>query len=222
MYAAGEILLIFVGITLAIAFENANEAQRTHELELQILDSIAQNLEANLEELDRNVAEDTEAMRLLDSVLERMAGFQPWDESLDEALGRAMVWSSPYLASSGYENLKQLGLHLVPDDLRDQLVHLFENTYARLLGDIDRSQWAFYEAVVLPIRSRELLRIDPTGGGSRALQVRDYEAAMGRGELVAMLRENRYLLVVGLRERGTAREETVDMLRALREYLSDN
>ena len=167
--------------------------------------------------------EDEESLQLLDPVLEHMKDARPWNDSLEEPLGRAMRWSSPYFATSGYENLKQLGLHLVSDDdIRNQLVHLFENTYARLIGEVDASFWAFYEAVVLPVRNRELDRIDPSGDGSRALRVRDYEGALRRGELVALLTESRYLLVIGLQAREEARDETVELLTALQQYLSED
>ena len=222
-YATGEILLIFVGITLAITFQNSNDERNTLELELEILESIQQNLEANLSDLNRNIMEDEESLQLLDVVLEHMNDARPWNDSLEESLGIAMRWSSPFFATSGYENLRQLGLHLVSDDdIRDQLVHLFENTYARLIGDFDASFWAFYEAVVLPVRNRELDRIDPSGDGSRALRVRDYEGALRRGELVALLTESRYLLVIGLQAREEARDETVELLTALQQYLSED
>ena len=177
---------------------------------------------ANLEELDRNIMDDTVAVQELDPVLQHIKDARPWDDSLEEPLGREMLWSSPYFATSGYENLKQLGLHLVSDEsIRDQLVHLFENTYTRLVGDIDRSQWEFYTAVILPVRNRELDRIDPSGDGSRALRVRDYEGALRRGELVAMLAEHRFRMVTGLDARQDARDETVELLEALQQYLSE-
>ena len=57
-YAVGEVLLIFIGITLAVAFGNMNEQRRTEDLERQILEAIVRNLEANVVELDRNIDED--------------------------------------------------------------------------------------------------------------------------------------------------------------------
>jgi len=220
-YAAGEIFLIFVGITLAIAFENSNDQRRTRALELEILGSVQQNLEANLEELDRNISEDSEAVRLLDPILAHMRDARPWDDSLEEPLARAIVWSSPYFATSGYENLKQLGLHLVSDSgTRDQLVHLFENTYTRLIGDFDGAQWQFYGNVMLPIRNRELDRIEPSRDGA-PLHVRDYEGALERGELLAMLSEHQYAMIIGLRARQQAREETEAVLAALQRYVSE-
>lgn len=220
-YAAGEIFLIFVGISLAIAFENSNEQRRTRALELEILGSIRQNLEANLEELDRNISDDSEAVQLLDPILAHLRDERPWNGSLEEPLGRAIEWSSPYFATSGYENLKQLGLHIVSDSgTREQLVHLFENTYTRLIGDFDGSQWEFFGSVMLPIRNRELDRIDPSGDRIRALRIRDYEGALRRGDLLAMLSEHQYAMVIGLRARQQARDETEAMLGALQRYMS--
>lgn len=219
-YAAGEVLLIFIGITLAIAFENWNDQRRTHALEIEILQSIEQNLVANLEELDRNIDSDRKNIQGLEPVLENMINGLPWNETMGQPLQQSFLWASPYFATSGYENLKQLGLHLVSDShVKDQLVGLFENTYARLLGDNDEGQRMFEQAVMLPVRNRELENEDPLGGAQGAVRVRDYEGALERGDLLEMLSQHRGRLLFALRSKEQAHQETVEVLALLREYL---
>ena len=220
-YGIGEVLLIFVGITLAIAFDNWNDQKKTDALERQILGAIVRNLEANVEELGRNIRGDEIAVSGLEPVLEVLIAGTPWDDSLVEPLEQSMNWSSPYFATSGYESLKQLGLHLVSDDqLRDQLVDLHETTYAILLGDFDKSFWAFYEAVLLPVRNRELELFKPEGEGLRAFRPRDYEETIRRGELLHALQEHRYRLQIGLEERRGTLSKTEGTIESIRRFLA--
>jgi len=220
-YAIGEVLLIFVGITLAISFDNWNDQKKTEALERQILGAIVRNLESNVDEFDRNIRRDEIAASELEPVLEVLIAETTWDDSLAEPLARSMNWSSPYFATSGYESLKQLGLHLVSDDqLRDQLVDLHETTYAILLGDFDKSFWAFYEAVLLPVRNRELELFKPEGEGFRAFRPRDYEETIMRGDLLHALQEHRYRLEIGLEERRDARRQTELTIESIVRFLA--
>jgi hypothetical protein len=214
-YAAGEVVLIFIGISLALAFQNMNERRRVAALERDLLAVIARNLVANVEELDRNISQDEGALAALEPLLEHFSHKAPWQDSLAVQLGRGMSWSSPYFVSSGYESLKQLGLQVVSNEsVRD-----YEGTYARLQNERDRIQWAFFEATLLPVRNRELDVVD-AGTGPRAFRVRDYASAMERGELLSALSEHRRYMRQGLIERYAAREETVRAIEAIEAYLA--
>jgi hypothetical protein len=183
---------------------------------------------ANIEELDRNSAWDSETAELFSPLIERMLEGRELDSSLEQIRGRTRMWTTPYFAASGYENLKQLGLHLVTqDEIRDGLVQLYENTYARLLGDIDAGQREFGIAVMLPVMNRELEYVDSLATISNVLdfevpvmRVRDFEGALQRGELVHMLSEHRLFLLIGVSARENARAETSALLAKVRDYLS--
>ncbi len=220
-YAVGEVLLIFIGITLAVAFGNMNEQRRTDDLERQLLEAIVRNLEANVEELDRNIDDDEGSISALEPVLENLISENPWDDSLSASLDRSQDWSSPYFATSGYESLKQLGLHLVSDaPLRDELVYLFETTYAILLGDHDNGHWAFFEAVMLPIQNRALEQFDPEGPALRGFRPVTNQSATGRTELLNMLHEHRRRLLRDLVVRRDARAETIRTIESIERFLA--
>lgn len=219
-YAVGEVLLIFIGITLAIAFDNMNEQRRTEGLERQILAVISRNLEANVQELDRNIADDEGSISSMDPVLENLTSGAPWNDALSTSLDRAVRWSSPYFSTSGYESLKQLGLHLVSDpQLRDELVYLFETTYAILLGDHDKAHWSFYETVMLPVRNRHLEQFDPEGDARRHFRPAPDLGAAGRRELLNMLQSHRYRLFESLDVRRDARADTQKMIESIEHFL---
>jgi hypothetical protein len=220
-YAIGEVLLIFIGITLAVAFSNMNEQRRTDDLERHILEAIVRNLEANVEQLDSNIDADEGSISALEPVLENLISENPWDDTLSASLDRSQRWSSPYFATSGYESLKQLGLHLVSDEpLRDELVDLFENTYATLLGDYDKAYWAFFEAVMQPVTNRALEQFDPEGPAPPGLRPVTNLDATGRTELLNMLREHQRRLNIGLVERDEAREDTSRTMESIERFLT--
>ena len=82
-YAVGEIALIFVGITLAIAFENSNERRRSAEAEADVLSTIREDLAANLVELERNIDFDLSVIAGVEAVRAHLATQSSWPDSLN-------------------------------------------------------------------------------------------------------------------------------------------
>ena len=219
-YAVGEIALIFVGITLAIAFENSNERRRTAEAEAAVLLAIREDLSANLAELDANIGFDQSVVESVEVVRAHLASRDSWNDSLNFQLSIATRWSSPFFASSGYVSLRSQGVHLVSSPaLRRSIVDLFESTYARLAGDADRTQWAFQEAVWYPLIVRELQVLDGPAGALSGYTIRDYGATRRSGVLDATLGEHRQALLVGMEWRQEAREETAAIIREIDRFL---
>lgn len=223
LYAAGEVLLIFIGITLAVAFENSSEQRRKDQFAREILAAIQRNLAANVTQLDDNIIWDESVLSSLDPVLNHLSNAMPWTNALGSDLEHAMHWSSPFLSTSAYESLIQNGLQLVTDELlRDEIVHLHESTYGLLIGEVDRLQWIFKEAVMLPLQSRELVRLDDGGTTTGLLVPRDYEASIRNGQLRTMFLEHQTNLLIGLELRREARAETLAVSENIERFLSAN
>ena len=53
LYAIGEIILVFIGIAMALQFNNWNETKKTREKEQQVLTEIISDLEFTLQDIDR-------------------------------------------------------------------------------------------------------------------------------------------------------------------------
>jgi len=221
LYAAGEVILIFIGITLAVAFENSSEQRRRDQFSREILTAIQRDLAANVIQMDDNILWDESVLSSLDPILNHLSNATPWTDSLGADLEHAMHWSSPFLSTSAYESLIQNGLQLVSDDLlRDQIVHLHESTYGLLVGEVDRLQWVFKEAVLLPIQTGELVRLDDGGTTTGLLAPRDYEASLRSGRLRTMFLEHQTNLLLGLELRREARAETLALSDSIERFLS--
>jgi hypothetical protein len=212
-----EVTLIFIGITLAIAFENWNAERNERLEELALLTELKANLEENLVQLAENVDFNNQTIVNFETMLAHIAERKPYSADLSDAFGSFDNWSSPYLTSSAYETLKSRGLDIISEgSLRQQIVYLFDVQYADLVNDYDRSEWINLEITMLPL---ELKHIE-IRSGDLAVPV-DYDALLDdRGFRVGILR------TLELRKSGITRfqstaEATRHLITSISEDISD-
>jgi hypothetical protein len=147
-----EVALIFVGITLAVGFENWNTERKERQDELALLVELRSNLEENLAILARGISYNEETVASYRKLLGHIADKRPYSDDLIAHFSNLDHWSSPYLTSSGYETLKSRGLDVISDgSLRQQIVKLFEVNYVLLAKDYDRTEWINYEVSMVPL-----------------------------------------------------------------------
>ena len=139
-----EVALIFVGITLAIGFENWNTERKERQEELALLAELRSNLEENVTLLSSYT-----------TLLSHISAELPYSDDLIPHFSNLDHWASPYLTSSAYETLKSRGLDIISDSsLRQQIVKLFEVRYVTLVNDYDRAEWINYEVSTVPLMLR--------------------------------------------------------------------
>ena len=150
-----EIALIFVGITLAIGFENWNTERKERQEELALLAELKSNLEENMTLLSRMIAYNEETVVSYTTLLSHISAELPYSDDLIPHFSNLDHWASPYLTSSAYETLKSRGLDIISDSsLRQQIVKLFEVRYVTLVNDYDRAEWINYEVSTVPLMLR--------------------------------------------------------------------
>jgi hypothetical protein len=216
LYGLGEVFLIFIGITLAVALENSAEQRREAALTAGLLSGVAQDLEANIIDLRRNLSSDSLYIASIDRVVAHLESSEEWNDSIGSVLRTALRWSSPYLSTAGYQGLKQAGLHRVPDaDVRRRIINLFENSYGLLVGDVDRAMWTYVEAVVMPLVHTELVRSDSGSDGNAGFRPKSLTATRARDDLRSAFLEQRDLIIGGAVVREAALEETEGLLSTI-------
>ena len=147
-----EISLIFVGITLAIGFENWNTERKERQEELSLLGELRSNLEENMTILARIIAFNEGTVASYRTLLGHLDAGKPYSDDLIPHFSKLDHWASPYMTSSAYETLKSRGLDIISDSsLRQQIVKLFEVNYVVLANDYDRSEWINYEVSTIPL-----------------------------------------------------------------------
>ncbi len=142
-HAIGEVLLIVVGITIAIALDSAWKDRQARSQETALLAQILMTLELDYETLESQLARVTEREKLLTDLLQSVKNGQPYSDDLAENFRVMRQWQTTQINTSPYEDLKASGLDLVSNHvLRQQLINFYDRQLERLADrdEVDRMQ----------------------------------------------------------------------------------
>jgi len=212
-----EVTLIFIGITLAIGFENWNAERNERLEELALLTELKNNLKENLVQLAYIVDYNNRTIVSFETMLVHITERKPYSDDLSDEFGLFEKWSSPYLTSSAYETLKSRSLDIVSESsLRQQIVKLFDVEYSKLVNDYDRSEWINLEVSMLPLKLRH---IEMRSGGS-AVPV-DYDALLDDREFRVGILRTLELRKSGIGRLQSAAAATRHLIASISEAISD-
>ncbi len=83
LYAAGEIVLVMVGILLALQIDNWNELKKEADLERKVLNELKVSLQRNVDHLNRGIEWNKEAIVSCNIILNHFNEEHSYDDSLD-------------------------------------------------------------------------------------------------------------------------------------------
>ena len=134
-YAAGELLLIVVGILIALAISDWNDDRLARQQELLLLGEVRMALQADVETLGNDLQGWTETAARLDSLLVVLETDPPYDASMDALFGAAYGLRRANLNTAAYESLKSTGLHVISNSkLRIGIAQVFDYHYEKLVA----------------------------------------------------------------------------------------
>ena len=134
LYAFGEIFLIFLGINLAIWFNNWNESSKLKLEELKVLKELKSGLTDDLDELVYYIGLHEKAEISGKIILNHLDKNIQYHDSLDLHFGKASLFSGSFPKIGAYESLKSKGLGLISNDsLRLKITNLYEAQFPYLL-----------------------------------------------------------------------------------------
>ncbi|MGY8777352.1 MAG: hypothetical protein ACKVIN_04425 [Longimicrobiales bacterium] len=146
-----ELVLIFVGITAALWFDNRNQAQRNRGDEIAILGELASALNSDIEDLDGNIKAGRGSRHSIDAILGWIDTGVPYDSAMAEAFGRSTRQTRFLHRAGAYEYLKSVGLGMVTSDrLRSAITGYYEFDVQNLTSferELISGQW---ESVLQP------------------------------------------------------------------------
>jgi hypothetical protein len=210
-YALGEIVLIFLGITLAMSFSNWNEQRHLRRQELEALADIVTNLRANDERFRHTIGDDTRDVAACERFVAALGRREPWSSTLGQDLMQCRWWTSPFLNSAAYESLKAKGTDLVVEpELRSSIVNLYEQVYAFLVNDRDKVFWAFHSAVIEPVINRYVHPVS-----EREYAPDDYAALLDSHEFRNMLLQKINIQKGSIEDQREALAETEKVIRLI-------
>jgi hypothetical protein len=214
-YAVGEVALIFVGITLALAFGDMQEQRRSRVEEISTLNDIARNLQENIESAETNIGSDDQYLHQCQDAIDIVEARSLWQPEYGSIFEGCRWWTSPYRRSAAFDSLKAKGTDLVSDpEVRSAIVNLYEEVYAKNVGDMDREQWDFQSSVVLPLWN-QFLRT----GQDQFTETSNYDALLDSSEFLNMLYNRNELLRRSLETQKQSLASTKEALAAIQTEL---
>jgi hypothetical protein len=140
-YAFGELLLIVVGVTIALAATSWYEDQQLRRDELSVLQEIHTTLNEDLDAIEADYNTILEANRDIAILIRDLESGEPWSAEVFHGIGSLMRFVVVNIKSGPFETLKARGLDLISNEsLRAKLTSLYEDEFP-ILGknaEIDR------------------------------------------------------------------------------------
>lgn len=152
-YAAGELLLIVVGIVIATQIGNWNTDRQERARELTYLTNIRADLVVNVEQMDRFLVERNERVAAAQRILTHFAGKPIEDASAFNADGiNIYSWERFYLVNNTYQELIGSGnfASLSNHDIKTQLLEI-EALYVKMKSEEDHYRFDVETTLYRPV-----------------------------------------------------------------------
>ena len=154
VYAAGEIVLVVIGILIALQINNWNEDRKDFQKSHEILIELRENLSFNIQKAEEEIDAEYAVIRSVDIISRQFFEGKKYDDSLDIHFHNAIWWPSASWKISGYENLKSQGVELIRSKLlRSNIINLFEISYSEL-AEIIRSSENYAQAAAMMTQTK--------------------------------------------------------------------
>ena len=126
-YALGEIALIFIGITLALAANTWYEDRQDQGDEREILQQMIVGLNSDLAALRDRSSATAERLSRMKALQKHIESGTPYSSDLDSSFTAILVGSGPQMNTAAFETLKYRGIDLVSSpQLRSQIVDYYD------------------------------------------------------------------------------------------------
>lgn len=178
-YAVGEVFLIVVGVTIALAATSWYEGRQERRDEVLVLQQLRQTLNEDLQEIDMTWEMTQQRERYLVSLLDHLESDNPYTEGLGVKFQALIGWRTVRIKTAPFEALKEQGYSVISNAvLREKLISFYEDHYASLEYNlnldrdfaIQKVQPYFFENFV--VRIVESSDVD---GGSQSWAPNDYD-----------------------------------------------
>ena len=140
-HSVRDLTLVVLGVLMALAANSWWEGRQEARVELVVLDAMMASLTTELASLNLSIANLHDSESVIVFLRGQLAGSAQYSADLDAVFGRAYQVAGVTLPNPApYEALKSRGLQIVREDsLRQQIIDVYENVYARvrLANDIN-------------------------------------------------------------------------------------
>ncbi len=140
-YALGEITLIFVGISLAVAFDNFNQELNKDQSQRLILEEIHTDLLEDTILINSSLAQTDRLMNGVDYLVDLLRKKEAFTDTTELVLAKVLMFPRISFISAGYQTLKSSDITLIENQaLRRDLVEYYEYMHPKVvqqMGDVE-------------------------------------------------------------------------------------
>lgn len=129
-YAAGEIVLVVIGILIALQIDNWNEDRKERKLEVKILQELNADLRNNLAEV-KNINQVLESQIMAsDSLFADLDRGAPWSDRQKERIELIRDYNLPSIANTAFKYIENSGIGFLSNDsLRQTITWIYQTGF---------------------------------------------------------------------------------------------
>lgn len=144
-----ELSLIFVGITLALGFENWNADRERQSQEAKLLSELLLDIQETQRDVRTDIDSHNDQLRITEEIIQHLNTETTEEESTVGAFSKfpgICIGTALFPKTSSYESIKTIGLDLIEnDELRSSIASLFELSLPRIREFEERVEKIGYE-----------------------------------------------------------------------------
>lgn len=162
LYAAGEIILVVIGILIAVQINSWNEDRKNAIFEKRLLVELNKTLIANYDIVNMAIEGNKKTQRSCEIILKSFNQNLAYHDSLDIHFEYANTWWKMLINASAYEKAKNYGLDFIENqETKEKLMNLYESLKG--FGTrMDDRQSLYYYNTVTPILIELFQSVDKT------------------------------------------------------------
>ena len=191
-YAVGEVVLIVVGVTIALAGTSWYEGRQERRDEILVLQQLRQTLSEDLVEIESIWESTRRREQNIMALLDHLESNRPYAAELARNFQSLLGWRTVRIKTAPFEVLKVQGYTVVTNTiLREKLISFYEDHYAMLEYSsfvdrefaIEKVQPYFFENLVMRVATSA-----DADGGFQDWEPRDYDKIRAEGYIANLCR----------------------------------
>jgi len=191
-YAVGEVALIVVGITIALAGTSWYEGRQERRDEILILQQIRRTLSEDLQYINVTWERTRQRERNIMTLLDHLESDKPYAAELGRNFQSLLGWWVVSITTAPFETLKVQSYKLISNEiLREKLISFYEDHYAMLeySSNVDRDfaiekvQPYFFKNFVMRVAASK-----DVDGGTQDWVPKDYDKIRAEGYIANLCR----------------------------------
>ena len=178
-YAVGEVVLIVVAVTIALAATSWYEGRQERRDEAVILQQLRQTLSADLQEINMTWEVTRQREQNITALLNHLESDSPYSAELGIKFQSLLGWRIVRPTTAPFETLKVQGYKTISNAvLREKLIAFYEDQYAKLEYNLNLDRDFAIEKVQPYFFKNFVMRVaesNDVDGGTQDWVPKDYE-----------------------------------------------